>query len=515
MSMPAIGRMDERNLVGLCHLDVVEVGDVETMPEELNGHIADDVVLKEGKSWSRVYLDDEGGRFVEKWTMVKGDLFSDAVISGAIAKDRLALMPQLWAMKGKRYLVAFTTQNEDLLLMGRVNTPAIALVELRQSGDGDRMESDRNEYRISFSLRRRLPVPFYGGDPPVVVVPGECAPVTVQANGSTIATPASGSTLNIPVLDGVGGNQVGAWDAGAGEYIVPPLSNVLNEYTTSGTWTYPADDARFIGVLIRAAGGGGGGGGGSSHSTGCTGGSAGGGGADVLIFISKATLSTSSQTITIGAGGAGGGHGTPGSNGGDTSFGSFSIAKGGKGGVAGSTATSSAGGAAVSATLCTPPAGTRSTSGSEGGGGSRTTPTSGTNGCAGTCHSAGGGGAAGISGAASQSAVTGQGGGCYNAAGSLVPGGAGGGIEANGANGASDVNTNLFNDIETCSIGFGTGGGGGGGGSAAGTNIAGSGGSGGRAAGGGGGGSRVNVGGASGVGGTGGAGFIAVLELYQ
>lgn len=173
MAVPAIGRMEERNLVGLCHLDVVPVDDVDSMPDELDGNVDGDVVLKAGKSWSRIYLDTEGGLFTEAWRMVNGAQLSDATINGVIAKDKLALMPLLWRLKGKRYLVRMETKNKDALLMGRPETGATALVTTRTSGENP--DSDRNEYRVVFSLTRRMPVPFHDG---VVPEPdpggGEC-----------------------------------------------------------------------------------------------------------------------------------------------------------------------------------------------------------------------------------------------------------------------------------------------------------------------------------------------------
>ena len=166
MAAPSVPRFEDRNLVGICHLDVVDVDDVLSVGDEIRGNVADTVVLKEGKSWSRVYLDDDGGSLVETWKQDGGVQHSEAVISGAIAKDRLALMPHLWRMKGRRYLVVTTNRNGDQLLMGRPETPATASVPLRRTGDGDNMERDRNEYRVVFSLARRLPVPFYGGEAP-------------------------------------------------------------------------------------------------------------------------------------------------------------------------------------------------------------------------------------------------------------------------------------------------------------------------------------------------------------
>jgi hypothetical protein len=214
MAAPSVPRFEDRNLVGICHLDVVDVDDVLSVGDEIRGNVADTVVLKEGKSWSRVYLDDDGGSLVETWKQDGGVQHSEAVISGAIAKDRLALMPHLWRMKGRRYLVVTTNRNGDQLLMGRPETPATASVPLRRTGDGDNMERDRNEYRVVFSLARRLPVPFYGGTAPEPPAPpGECAAASLSINSVSIGTVASGGSKNIPVVDIATLDPVGTWNA--------------------------------------------------------------------------------------------------------------------------------------------------------------------------------------------------------------------------------------------------------------------------------------------------------------
>lgn len=192
MAAPPIEHMTERNLVGLCYLDVVEVEDVASVGDELQGNVADTVVLKAGKAWSRVYL-ESGGEFAERWPMVGGVQHSAATIAGDIAKDRLALMPLLWKMKGRRYLVLFTNQNGDQLLMGRLETPALAKVVSRTTGDKENLERDRNGYSILFSLNRRLPVPFYGGTAPEPPAPpGTCPTLCEQMDAAFAIPPAGG-----------------------------------------------------------------------------------------------------------------------------------------------------------------------------------------------------------------------------------------------------------------------------------------------------------------------------------
>lgn len=183
MGVPSIARMEERNLVGLCHLDVVNVRDVASMPDELVGNVAGDVILNEGASWSRIYLDDDGGDFNERFRVVNGAQHSDATITGAIAKHRLALMPHLYAMKGGRYLVRMQTRNGDALLMGRPE--AGAKVQVPELTTGGVIGTDRSEYRITFSVSRRWPVPFHNGTVPEPEAPGACPTLEEQIADET------------------------------------------------------------------------------------------------------------------------------------------------------------------------------------------------------------------------------------------------------------------------------------------------------------------------------------------
>ena len=178
--------MEERNLVGLCHLDVAFWEDVDTISDELLGNVAT-VTLKAGKAWSRVYFTSPA-LFNEAWRMVQGDPVADATITGTVAKDRLALMPVLWQLKGKRCVVVLETSNKQMLLLGDLRTPAMSRVQNRTAGVD--VSNDVPGYELSFALTRRKPTPGYGGTPPVPGVPVDCP--TLEA----LMGPEDGATLH-------------------------------------------------------------------------------------------------------------------------------------------------------------------------------------------------------------------------------------------------------------------------------------------------------------------------------
>jgi len=164
---------------------------------------------------------------------------------------------------------------------------------------------------------------------------------TIADDAVTLAKMASGTAGNLITYDASGdpaavstgtANQVltsnGAGaaptfqDAGGGGGL-----QSVQVFTASGTWTKPAGITKVKVTVV-----GGGGGGGTANITSRIGGSGAAGGT-AIEFIDVS--STSSETVTIGAGGTGGSSGgNAGVTGGTSSFGAFCSATGGTGGKA-------------------------------------------------------------------------------------------------------------------------------------------------------------------------------------
>ena len=314
----------------------------------------------------------------------------------------------------------------------------------------------------------------------------------VLATSPTITTPilsgnigaggaAYGTSGQVLTSGGVGSNL--AWADKA------PARTI---FTSSGTWTKPAN-AKLVLVRVWGAGGGGAGGQVGAVSTNKFGGQGGGGGGYFEKYFYPSALSAT-VTVTVGTAGTGGASLTAGVAGGSSSFGAYVVAGGGAGGAPSGGSTSNTGDAQAAGT-----------------GASTLTTIVLTGGAASSAayYGGGGGSAATAIGGASQFGGGGGGGGGYETAANVLNNAASGG-QSNYNTGVGAGGTSVAGAPTAGGAATGAGCGGGGGGSATTTNAA-AGGAGAFPGGGGGGGGTTRTGFLGGAGGAGAAGYVEVF----
>lgn len=173
-----IGPFADRNIAGCCRIDLVDITDVDAVPEEVDCNVPTAVTLLSGKVWTTITPTGLTLSFTEK---LLADGSVEALAEMVIPKDRVALLRHLYGLHRMRVLSIVHTLNPDdnvageeqRLLMGNKQQPAKALLVTRATGS-DPTSQDRNEVVLQVSWVRDAPTPFYLGEPPEVAVPGVC-----------------------------------------------------------------------------------------------------------------------------------------------------------------------------------------------------------------------------------------------------------------------------------------------------------------------------------------------------
>lgn len=168
--LASISRLDERNTPGGCKLQLIAVDDVVSVPDPVAGNISTDIEVLSGAGFITIYGIRFTQLFREDWDVVNGRQVARASVSMEIAKDRLALLPGLWDLKPRRYLVLHHSLNSSQKLMGTKAEPA--MVRVVNLDHGANPLNDRNRYALEVTVTRSTPCPFYLGDAADAIPPG-------------------------------------------------------------------------------------------------------------------------------------------------------------------------------------------------------------------------------------------------------------------------------------------------------------------------------------------------------
>ena len=159
MPVLSIPRLNERNVPGICSLELIPIQFVQRIPPAIDGVVTGMVDIAPDTQWSAFHLEDNNGRFTERWTDQNGDTAFESTLSGAVPKDRPWTLRVLGSLRHQRFLVTFRSQNGHRYLMGTTHSPVRATVTDRIIGEAD--DNARNELKLAFTLRDRFPVPFH------------------------------------------------------------------------------------------------------------------------------------------------------------------------------------------------------------------------------------------------------------------------------------------------------------------------------------------------------------------
>lgn len=180
------GLRGEHNTAGCYRVYLIDVNDVDTVPDEVQGNVPGDVVPQDGKAFTSIKPTTFEMLFGEDSTYENGAPRVDALLEWPIPKDRLSLMPILHGFHRMRVVAVLETLNPDpddaseltRLIMGNKEEPAMAFLVKRKTGGDPR--TDRSDYTLQVRWTRSSPTPFYNGTPPNLLPITECPTVEQQ-----------------------------------------------------------------------------------------------------------------------------------------------------------------------------------------------------------------------------------------------------------------------------------------------------------------------------------------------
>lgn len=146
------------NTASLCKIEVVEVGDVESIPLIYNGRVLNQVTLKSGKSWTEIYHTTDTAHFVERPVVVNGAEAYESIVKWRVPRSHWSTLGVILPWKGKRFLARITDMNRARLLMGSIEEPCRLVHTLRDKGQNIQ---DSHHINLEIKLTTTEVVPYF------------------------------------------------------------------------------------------------------------------------------------------------------------------------------------------------------------------------------------------------------------------------------------------------------------------------------------------------------------------
>lgn len=122
--MPSLIKQESQDNIGsLVDIIFIDVKDVENIPEALGINISSPVLLKEGKSWSKIEVTQETPGLEDKPNTSKGGIGRSINVQGFLAGHNDVLTSRLEKMKHKRFICIVIDFEGNKRLLGSLKNP--------------------------------------------------------------------------------------------------------------------------------------------------------------------------------------------------------------------------------------------------------------------------------------------------------------------------------------------------------------------------------------------------------
>lgn len=186
MALQSIGHFSGQNPPGGCWIDFAPTTYIDTFPEEEDGDLKESITLRAGKGWTRIVAVINKLVFTEPWKLVNGVLVPMGEVSMNVPADDINKLAGFWKLRAPRHVVLFRKRTGDTICLGTAEEGAQFGIAERTTGES----TDFSGYKLTWTIARETPVPFYLGTAPGTPAAG--------GGGTVVGIDGTEGTLDAP-----------------------------------------------------------------------------------------------------------------------------------------------------------------------------------------------------------------------------------------------------------------------------------------------------------------------------